>query len=82
MIRKFTGWKAVAYLKHYATSWKVPGFFRDVTGIFNWPKPSNRTMSLGSTQPLTEMSTRNIPGGQGRPACKSNNLTALCEATI
>jgi hypothetical protein len=26
------------------------------------------TMALGSTQPLTEMSTRNLPGGKGRPA--------------
>jgi hypothetical protein len=25
--------------------------------FFNWPNPSNRTMALGSTQPLTEMST-------------------------
>jgi hypothetical protein len=25
--------------------------------------PSSRTMVLGSTQPLTEMSTRNLPGG-------------------
>jgi hypothetical protein len=25
--------------------------------------PSSRTMALGSTQPLTEMSTRNLPGG-------------------
>jgi hypothetical protein len=25
--------------------------------------PSSRTMTLGSTQPLTEMSTRNLPGG-------------------
>jgi hypothetical protein len=31
--------------------------------FFNWPKPSSRTMALGSTQPLAEMSTRNIPGG-------------------
>jgi hypothetical protein len=27
------------------------------------PNPSSRTMALGSTQPLTEMSTRNLPGG-------------------
>jgi hypothetical protein len=27
-------------------------------------------MALGSTQPLTGMSTRNIPGGKGRPARK------------
>jgi hypothetical protein len=24
-------------------------------------------MALGSTQPLTEMSTRNLPGGKGQP---------------
>jgi hypothetical protein len=30
--------------------------------FFNWPNPSSRTMTLGSTQPLTEMSTRKIPG--------------------
>jgi hypothetical protein len=28
-------------------------------------------MALGSTQPLTEMSTRNLPGGKGRPARKA-----------
>ena len=27
--------------------------------------PSDRTMALGSTQPLTEMSARNISGGKG-----------------
>jgi hypothetical protein len=35
--------------------------------IFNLPNPSIRTMALGSTQPLTEMSTRNLPGDKGRP---------------
>jgi hypothetical protein len=28
---------------------------------------------------LTEMSTRNLPGGKGRPACKTNNHTTVCE---
>jgi hypothetical protein len=37
-------------------------------------------MALGSTHPLTEISTRNIPGAKGRPASKSANLTAICEA--
>jgi len=32
--------------------------YPDVT--IHWQNPSGRTMSLGSTQPLTEMSTRNI----------------------
>jgi hypothetical protein len=31
--------------------------------FFNWPNPSSRTMALGSTQTLTETSTRNHPGG-------------------
>jgi hypothetical protein len=29
--------------------------------------PSKHTVALGSTQPLTEMSTRNIPGGTAGP---------------
>jgi hypothetical protein len=39
-------------------------------------------MALGSTQPLTEMSTRNIPGGKGRPVFKADNLTAICEPIV
>jgi hypothetical protein len=31
--------------------------------FFNLPNPFSCTMALGSTQPLTEMSTRNLPGG-------------------
>ena len=34
-----------------------------VNGIFHWHNPSGRTMALGLTQPLTEMSTRNISWG-------------------
>jgi hypothetical protein len=34
----------------------------DVTEDLNLPNPSIRTMALGFTQPLTEMSTRNLPG--------------------
>jgi hypothetical protein len=35
----------------------------EVIGIFNLPNPSSRTMTLGSNQSLTEMSTRILPGG-------------------
>ena len=46
---------------HCVTSHKVTGSIPDgVTGIFHWYYPSGRTMSLGLTQPLTEMSTRSI----------------------
>jgi hypothetical protein len=39
--------------------------------------PSSRTMALGSTQPLTKMSTRNLPGDKGRPVREADNLTAM-----
>jgi hypothetical protein len=39
--------------------------------------PPATIMALGSTQPLTEMSARNIPGRMGRPARKPDNLTAI-----
>jgi hypothetical protein len=39
-------------------------------------------MTLGSTQPLTEMSTINLPGGKGRPARKADNLNAICETIV
>jgi hypothetical protein len=40
-------------------------------GFFNLPNPSSLTVALGSTQPLVEMSTRNIPGGTERPPTTS-----------
>jgi hypothetical protein len=39
-------------------------------------------MALESTQPLTEMSIRNLPGGKGRPVRKADNLTAICEPSV
>jgi hypothetical protein len=36
-------------------------------------------MAVGSAQPLTEMSTRNVHGAKGRPVPKADNLTAICE---
>jgi hypothetical protein len=34
-------------------------------------------MVLGSAQTPTEMSIRNLPGGNGRPVFKADNLTAI-----
>jgi hypothetical protein len=39
--------------------------------------PSDLTMALGSTQPLTEMSTRGISWRQMRPVHKADNLTTI-----
>jgi hypothetical protein len=54
----------------------------EVIGFLNWPNPSSCTMALGSTQPLAEMSTRNLPGGKRRPARKADNLTGICEPIV
>jgi hypothetical protein len=54
------------WLRRYATSRTVPGSIPGgVTGFFSDIFPSDRTMALGSNQPLVKMSTRNIPGGKG-----------------
>jgi hypothetical protein len=50
--------------------------------FFNLPNPSSRIKTLGSTQPLTEVSTRNLHGVKGRPARKAHNLTAVCEPIV
>jgi hypothetical protein len=34
-------------------------------------------MALASTQPVTEISTKNLPVGKGRQARKADNLTAI-----
>jgi hypothetical protein len=39
-------------------------------------------MTLLSTQPLTEKSTRNIPVGKERPAREADKLTTLSELII
>jgi hypothetical protein len=52
------------WLRHCATSKQVTGLNADgVTGIFQWHNPYGPTTTLGSTPPLTEMSSRNISWG-------------------
>jgi hypothetical protein len=69
-----------SWLGHNSTSRKVAGLIPDEDILFfSWSNPSSRTMSLRSAQPLTEMSTRNLPGGKGRPAQKADNFTAIIE---
>jgi hypothetical protein len=52
-------------LRH-ATSREVADLIPDeVIRFFNCPNHSSHSMALGLTQPLTEMSTRNLPGVKG-----------------
>ena len=66
-------------LRHRATRRKVAGSIPDgVTAIFHWHNPCGRTMTLGLTQPLTEMSTRNISWGvKAADALRADNLTTF-----
>jgi hypothetical protein len=64
---------------HYKAAGSIPD---EVIGFFNWPNPSSCIMALGLTQPLTEMSTSDLPGGKGRPVHKADKLTAICELIV
>ena len=71
-----TRWRI--WLSHCATSRKnlclTPG---RVIGIFYWLNPSGRTTALGWTQPLTEMSTRDLSGGKGGRCVRLRALPPL-----
>jgi hypothetical protein len=71
-----------SWLRHYDTSQKVVDSIPNVIGFFNWPNPSSCTMTLGLTQPLTVISTRNLPGSKGQLAHKADNLTSICEPIV
>jgi hypothetical protein len=55
------GGAVASWLRHHATNRQVAGSVPDVViGIFQLHNASGRTMVLGSTQRITEMSTRCI----------------------
>ena len=68
------------WFRHCAKRRKVTGSNSDgVIGIFHWYNPSSRTMALGSTQPLTEGSTRDISWGVKGAVRRANNpATFMC----
>jgi hypothetical protein len=47
--------------------------------FYNLPDFSSLIVALEVTPPLTEMSFKNLPGGKGRPARKTDNLNVICE---
>jgi hypothetical protein len=75
----FSRGHAVAqWLRHCATNWKGAGSIPNgVIGIFHWCNPSSCTMALRFTQPLTEMSTRNICWELRRPVHRADNLATF-----
>ena len=66
------GTRWLIWLRYRATS-------RKVIEIFHWRNPSVRTMSQESTQPRTEMRTRNVySGGEGNWCALLTNLPPSC----
>jgi hypothetical protein len=49
----------------------------DEVDYFNVLNTFSRTTNLGSTQPPTEMSTRNLPEGKGRPTTSPPSVSRL-----
>jgi hypothetical protein len=77
--RRLTAWAMAWSLLHhsaqyvYCRSWVRQYGTSRKFGFFSWTNPSSRTMALLSTQPLTEISTRNLHAGKGRPARKAGS---------
>jgi len=58
------GMQWCSWLRHYNTSQKVAGLIPDgVIRISRLLNPSSHTLALESTQPPTDMSTRNVSHG-------------------
>ena len=67
------------WLKHCAASRKVAGSFPDrFIGIFFFTLPSGRTMALGLTERLSEMSTAFIIWGKGGRCVELITLPLSC----
>jgi len=72
------GHAVAQWLRHCATNWKIAGSIPDgIIRINHWHNPSGRIMALGLTQPLAEMSTRNISWGQRWPVRRADNPSIL-----
>jgi hypothetical protein len=61
---------------------RAPVRVPDDVECFSSLNPSIHTMDLCSTQPLIEMSTRNLPGGKKRLVRRADNLAAMCELNV
>jgi hypothetical protein len=68
-----------SWLRHYTMGRKFAGSIPDevIRLFFNWPIASSYTIAIRITQPLTEMSTRNLSESKARPARRADNLSAI-----
>jgi hypothetical protein len=69
--------------RHIYTNRQVAGSIPDGDiGLFQWHNPAGRTMALGSTQPLTGMSTRCISWGKGGRCVRLTTLLPSCAVVM
>jgi hypothetical protein len=54
----------------------------DEVDFFNLPNPFSRTMAPGSTQPLTELSIRDLLRGEKWPVRRADNLAVSYEPIV
>jgi len=77
------GTTVAQWLRCCTTNRKVAGSIpAGVIGIFHWHNPSDRTMALGSTQPLTEISTRSISWGKCGRCVRLTTLPPSCAVVM
>ena len=82
-ILQHEGTAVAQWLRCCATNRKVAGSITDeVIRIFYLHNPPDRTMALGSTQPLTEMSTRRISWGKGVRCVGLTTLPPFCAVVM
>ena len=83
LLRFIWGTSVALWLRCCATNWKVTGSIPDgFIGIFHWHNTSDRTMALGSTQPLTEMNTRRISWGKCGRCVRLTTLQPPCTVVM
>jgi hypothetical protein len=62
------------------TSWKVVGSIpNEVSGFLNWPNPSKLHCGPEVNSSSNRNGYQNLPGSNGRPVYKAENLTTICE---
>jgi hypothetical protein len=90
MVLEFQGaWNSVVGWGTILQSQKVAdSILIEVTGFLEFTKyPSSHIMALGFNQPLAEMSTRNLQGGEGEGGKAGwleyeANTSTICESTV
>jgi hypothetical protein len=83
----YGGTRYRTWLRHCATSRKVPGSRPDeMNPVFNLPNPSGPTRPLDFSHPVTDMTTRArkimFQGSRARPVRRAYNVSAICEPTV